>query len=87
VLAALQIVAPAARADEAVRLGPRPFYLVDKLDAGPLKDKRANGPFKRTTISIGHRGAAMQFPEHTEKAYRAGAWIWINLQAALEVKA
>jgi glycerophosphoryl diester phosphodiesterase len=76
VLAALQVILPQARADEAVQLGPRPFYLVDKLDAGSLKDKLkscANGPFKRTSFSIGHRGAAMQFPEHTEEAYRAGA--------------
>jgi glycerophosphoryl diester phosphodiesterase len=76
VLAALQFVAPLARADEAVQLGPRPFYLVDKLDAGQLKDKLkscASGPFKRTSFSIGHRGAAMQFPEHTEESYRAGA--------------
>ena len=76
VFAAVQLFAPQARADEAVQLGPRPFYLVDKLDAGPLKDKLkscASGPFKRSSFSIGHRGAAMQFPEHTEEAYRAGA--------------
>ena len=63
-------------ADEAIQLGPRPFYLVDKLSEGPLKEKLkscATGPFKRTTFSIGHRGAAMQFPEHTEESYRAGA--------------
>jgi glycerophosphoryl diester phosphodiesterase len=65
-----------ARADDAVQLGPRPFFLVDRLDAGPLKEKLqscATGPFKRTAFSIGHRGAAMQFPEHTEESYRAGA--------------
>jgi glycerophosphoryl diester phosphodiesterase len=75
-IAAFQATALPTRADEAVQLGPRPFYLVDKLDAGPLKDKLkscASGPFKRTAFSIGHRGAAMQFPEHTEEAYRAGA--------------
>ena len=76
VLAALHMMSPQARADEAVQLGPRPFYLVYKLDSGPLKDKLkscSSGPFKRTTFSIGHRGAAMQFPEHTEESYRAGA--------------
>ena len=76
VLTAFQGMTRQARADEAVQLGPRPFYLVDKLDAGPLRDKLkscTSGPFKRTAFSIGHRGAAMQFPEHTEESYRAGA--------------
>jgi glycerophosphoryl diester phosphodiesterase len=75
VLAGLQMTAPLL-ADESVQLGPRPFFLVDLLEGGPLKDKLkscANGPFKRTAFSIGHRGAAMQFPEHTEQSYRAGA--------------
>jgi glycerophosphoryl diester phosphodiesterase len=77
VLAGLQMTTPPPSfADEAVQLGPRPFYLVDKLNEGPLKEKLkscATGPFKRTAFSIGHRGAAMQFPEHTEESYRAGA--------------
>jgi glycerophosphoryl diester phosphodiesterase len=72
------LIVPNAFAQDStsVQLGPRPFFLVDKLEAGPLKEKLkscANGPFKRTTFSIGHRGAALQFPEHTEEAYRAGA--------------
>jgi glycerophosphoryl diester phosphodiesterase len=60
----------------AVELGPRPFYLVDGMDPSPLKDKLVrceNGPFQRTDFSIGHRGAALQFPEHTKEAYQAGA--------------
>jgi glycerophosphoryl diester phosphodiesterase len=77
VFAALQMGAPPPLvADETVQLGPRPFFLVDLLENGALKDKLkscASGPFKRTAFSIGHRGAAMQFPEHTEQAYRAGA--------------
>ena len=32
-----------------------------------------DGPFYRTDFSIGHRGAALQFPEHTKEAYEAGA--------------
>ncbi len=62
--------------DDAIQLGPRPFYLVDGMDEGPLKDKLMqckNGPFRRTDFSIGHRGAALQFPEHTKEAYQAGA--------------
>lgn len=31
------------------------------------------GPFQRSDFSIGHRGAAMQFPEHTRESYQAAA--------------
>jgi glycerophosphoryl diester phosphodiesterase len=60
----------------AVQLGPRPFFLVDDMDEGPLKDalqECSAGPFFQTDFSIGHRGAALQFPEHTEQSYRAAA--------------
>jgi glycerophosphoryl diester phosphodiesterase len=60
----------------AVQLGPRPFYLVDGTDEGPLKERLLQckaGPFSRTDFSIGHRGAALQFPEHSKEAYDAGA--------------
>ena len=59
-----------------VQLGPRPFYLVEKMDPSPLKralQQCANGPFKKSNFSIGHRGACMQFPEHTRESYEAGA--------------
>ena len=62
--------------DDSIQLGPRPFYLVDGMDEGPLKDTLMHcksGPFRRTDFSIGHRGAALQFPEHTKEAYQAGA--------------
>src|SRR5215207_1679740 len=57
------------------QIGPRPFYLVDKMKDGPLKEKlsRCTGPFRKTDFSIGHRGAAMQFPEHTKESYKAAA--------------
>lgn len=57
-------------------LGPRPFFLVDDMDEGGLKDalkQCESGPFYRTDFSIGHRGAAMQFPEHTRESYVAAA--------------
>jgi glycerophosphoryl diester phosphodiesterase len=60
----------------AVQLGPRPFYLVDKMQDGKLKRKLqscTNGPFRRTKFSIGHRGAPLQFPEHTRESYVAAA--------------
>ena len=59
-----------------VQLGPRPYFLVDDMDAGALKTKLqrcANGPFKKTDFSIGHRGAPLQFPEHTRQSYEAAA--------------
>lgn len=62
--------------DGSVQLGPRPFYLVQGMDEGKLKNRLLrcqDGPFYRTDFSIGHRGAALQFPEHSDVAYRAGA--------------
>lgn len=59
-----------------VQLGPRPFYLVEDMDEGRLKRRLqacANGPFYKTDFSIGHRGAAAQFPEHTKESYQAAA--------------
>ena len=41
-----------------------------------LKDRLkscGNGPFHKTDFSIGHRGAALQFPEHTKESYEAAA--------------
>ena len=60
----------------AVQLGARPLYLVQGMDEGPLKRKLLAcqaGPFFRTDFSIAHRGAPLQFPEHSDLAYRAGA--------------
>lgn len=57
-----------------IQLGPRPFFLVSEMADGPLKNKLqscSNGPFERTHFSIGHRGAAMMFPEHTKESYEA----------------
>lgn len=62
--------------DASVQLGPRPFYLVEGMEEGKLKERLMqcqDGPFYRTDFSIAHRGAAMQFPEHSDISYRAGA--------------
>lgn len=62
--------------DPGVQLGPRPFYLVDDMDDSELKtalQQCAEGPFYRTDFSIGHRGAALMFPEHTRESYIAAA--------------
>ncbi|KAF2719750.1 PLC-like phosphodiesterase [Polychaeton citri CBS 116435] len=59
-----------------VQLGPRPFYLVDNMDEGPLKDKLescSEGPFSTSSFSISHRGAPLMFPEHSREGYMAAA--------------
>ncbi len=59
-----------------VQLGPRPFYVVGEMDESELKrtlQQCEKGPFFKTDFSIGHRGAALQFPEHTEESYVAAA--------------
>ena len=72
------IAAPAAVAQSAdvIELGPRPFYLVDQMREGELKDTlmacMGQDPV-RTKFSIGHRGAPMQFPEHTVESNVAAA--------------
>jgi glycerophosphoryl diester phosphodiesterase len=57
-----------------VQVGPRPFYLVDGMDDGALKRKLQQceaGPFYQSTFSIGHRGAPLEFPEHSHESYAA----------------
>jgi glycerophosphoryl diester phosphodiesterase len=61
---------------QGIQLGPRPFYLVDDMDEGPLKSRLQackSKRFRKSDFSIGHRGAAMQFPEHTKESYIAAA--------------
>ena len=60
-----------------VQLGQRPFFLVDDMADVPLKEKlqqcAQRGHYTPRDFSIGHRGAAMQFPEHTMESYVAAA--------------
>jgi glycerophosphoryl diester phosphodiesterase len=71
--------APAALgAPFAAQLGPRPFFLADDMSDGPLKTElqacAANtAAYKRSVFSIAHRGAPLQFPEHTLESYLAAA--------------
>jgi len=59
------------------QLGPRPFFLVNDMTDSPLKQRllacTEGDKYKRTQFSIGHRGAALQFPEHTKESYEAAA--------------
>lgn len=59
-----------------VQLGPRPFFLVDDMQESHLKKKLQScsaNTFKKSDFSIGHRGAPLQFPEHTKESYEAAA--------------
>jgi glycerophosphoryl diester phosphodiesterase len=61
-----------------VQLGPRPFFLVNDMNDGPLKQElqacaAKRDSFQRRQFAIGHRGAALQFPEHTKQSYEAAA--------------
>jgi glycerophosphoryl diester phosphodiesterase len=61
-----------------VQLGPRPYFLVNDMTDSRLKREllqcaNETSRFTRSDFSIGHRGAALQFPEHTRESYEAGA--------------
>ena len=61
---------------QTVQLGPRPYFLVDKMSDGDLKDALARcaakiKKYRHSDFSIGHRGAGLQFPEHTKESYVA----------------
>ncbi|SDJ59072.1 glycerophosphodiester phosphodiesterase family protein [Billgrantia gudaonensis] len=79
VIAAQDVTAAA----DNVTLGPRPLFLVQDMDEDTQRSRElkaelescaANtGNWQRSDFSIGHRGAALQFPEHTRESYLAGA--------------
>lgn len=65
-----------SRSSMNIQLGPRPFFLVNDMEPSALKNRLkhcGDGPFRKTDFSIGHRGAALQFPEHTKESYEAAA--------------
>ncbi len=65
-----------ASAGAPIQVGDRPAFLIDGMDESALKRKLAscqNDLVRRTKFSIAHRGAPLQFPEHTKEAYTAGA--------------
>jgi glycerophosphoryl diester phosphodiesterase len=87
-LAAALAASPAftrdAAAEENVQLGPRPYYLIEKLDPGELTttlQECADMDFRKTDFSIGHRGGAtLQFPEHTKENHEAGSRMGAGIQ-------
>lgn len=79
VLAALALLAaPLHAAEPAAQLGPRPFFLLDDMSEGPLKAElqacaARTSAYRHSNFSIAHRGAPLQFPEHTRESYLAAA--------------
>jgi glycerophosphoryl diester phosphodiesterase len=66
----------AGAGDYPLQLGERPFYLVAAMQPSALQERLLgcrNGPFRRSDFSIAHRGAPLQFPEHTREGYGAAA--------------
>lgn len=66
-------VRPAVRM---IQVGPRPYYLIEGMDRGALKQRLqrcAEKLVRRTDFSIAHRGAPLEFPEHTKESYEAAA--------------
>ncbi|WP_298450411.1 glycerophosphodiester phosphodiesterase family protein [uncultured Marinobacter sp.] len=69
-------VTPAETSQPLVQLGPRPYFLVNDMDDGELKSALQaceSLPPASSTFSIAHRGAPLQFPEHTRESYVAAA--------------
>ncbi|KAI1941302.1 hypothetical protein LOZ66_001816 [Ophidiomyces ophidiicola] len=59
-----------------IQVGARPDWLVNKMADGPLKRKLQSCSEKRpckTDFTISHRGAPLQFPEHTMEGLYAAA--------------
>lgn len=60
-----------------VDVGPRPFYIVNNMTDGALKETLTaceNNKLEITDFTIGHRGGGtLQFPEETVQSTMAGA--------------
>ncbi|MBK6452434.1 MAG: glycerophosphodiester phosphodiesterase [Proteobacteria bacterium] len=75
-IAALAALSASAVDVVAPRPDPRPVALVAGLEDGPLKRELAactDDPVRRTSFSLGHRGAPLHYPEHTRESYVAAA--------------
>lgn len=65
-----------ALAEGGLEYGPRPYFLIDRMADGPLKERLTaciGQTPARTDFSIGHRGAPLMFPEHTVESNLAAA--------------
>ena len=75
--AAIALPTTVAAAAAYAQLGPRPQFLVNTMREGTLKNQletclnETDKVYLPHDFSLGHRGAPMQFPEHTEESYLA----------------
>lgn len=72
----LILLGTAAASAGVVEIGPRPYFLIERMQDGPLKSRLqscADRPMERKLFSIGHRGAPLMFPEHTVESNTAAA--------------
>lgn len=82
----LPLSAHGAELGPKVQLGPRPYYLVEKMSDSTLKSKLEQcadrrHSFHKTAFTIGHRGGGtLQFPEHTKESHEAGARMGAGIQ-------
>jgi glycerophosphoryl diester phosphodiesterase len=61
---------------QSIQFGVRPYYLIDAMKDGPLKSKLTSciGIIAhQSSFSIAHRGAPLEFPEHTVQSNKAAA--------------
>lgn len=64
------------RGDPSIQVGVRPMFLVTGMQDSELKRRLLSCQddlVRRTKFSIAHRGAPLEFPEHTKESYDAGA--------------
>lgn len=71
------ITQPDGPTEYQIAYGPRPYYIVQNMTDGPLKEKLLsceNGAYSVTGWSIGHRGGGtLQIPEESVQSQEAGA--------------
>jgi hypothetical protein len=63
------------RGDPSIQVGVRPAFLVAGMQDTELKRRLLSCQHdlvRRTKFSIAHRGAPLQFPEHTKESYECG---------------
>lgn len=73
---ATELSAQPSQSEASLSYGERPFYLIDQMKEGDLKQKLAScvgQEPQRTAFSIAHRGAPLMFPEHTVRSNLAAA--------------